>query len=107
MVQIGIRSRSPAPWVSVLRSVFLVFEFVEHDVGRLLDVAGVRFTTAEVKCLLHQLLRAVAYLHNRWILHRDLKMSNILLTDRCGRDYNPHDTGTDSIPDEMLPQISG
>lgn len=65
------------------RSVFLVFEYVEHDVGRLLDVTGVRFTVAEVKCLLQQLLRAVTYLHSRWILHRDLKMSNILLTHRC------------------------
>lgn len=34
----------------------------------------------EVKCLLIQLLRAVAHLHDNWILHRDLKTSNILLS---------------------------
>lgn len=67
---------------SKVDSVFLVFEFVEHDMGRLLDEAGVRFTVPQVKCLLQQLLRAVAFLHSRWILHRDLKMSNLLLTDK-------------------------
>ena len=33
-----------------------------------------------MKCLLIQLLRAVAHLHDNWILHRDLKTSNILLS---------------------------
>ena len=27
-----------------------------------------------------QLLEAVAHLHTRWVMHRDLKMSNLLLT---------------------------
>jgi cell division cycle 2-like len=35
-----------------------------------------------VKCLLQQLLRAVAHLHDNWILHRDLKTSNLLLSHR-------------------------
>ena len=37
---------------------------------------------AEVKCLLQQLLLAVAHLHDNWILHRDLKTSNLLLSHR-------------------------
>jgi cell division cycle 2-like len=32
--------------------------------------------------LLQQLLRAVAHLHDNWILHRDLKTSNLLLSHR-------------------------
>lgn len=63
--------------------MFLVFEYCAHDLARLLDLAGVRFEAGEVKCLLQQLLRGVAFLHSRWIIHRDLKLSNLLLTDRC------------------------
>ncbi len=33
---------------------------------------------AEVKCLMQQLLRGMAELHSRWIIHRDLKSSNLL-----------------------------
>lgn len=38
--------------------------------------------TGEVKCLMQQLLCAVAHLHDNWILHRDLKTSNLLLSHR-------------------------
>ena len=37
---------------------------------------------AEVKCLLHQLLCGVAHMHDNWILHRDLKTSNLLLSHK-------------------------
>lgn len=36
----------------------------------------------EVKTLMIQLLRAVVHLHDNWILHRDLKASNLLLSNK-------------------------
>lgn len=32
----------------------------------------------ETKGLFKQLLSAVAYLHDSWVMHRDLKLSNLL-----------------------------
>lgn len=63
-------------------SVFLVFEYCEHDVGALLDLMERPFSQAEVKSLVLQLLRAVAYLHICFMVHRDIKLSNLLLTNR-------------------------
>ena len=36
----------------------------------------------EVKTLMIQLLRAVHHMHDNWILHRDLKTSNLLLSHK-------------------------
>ena len=42
------------------------------------------FTIPEVNCLLLQLLSGLEYLHDYWVLHRDLKSSNILVNNRGG-----------------------
>eukprot|EP00736_Rhodelphis_marinus_P009719 Rmarinus@m.23748 len=64
-------------------SVFLVFEYCDHDLANLMDnVMRKPFSDSEVKCILLQVLRAVDYLHDRWITHRDLKMSNLLYTNQ-------------------------
>jgi hypothetical protein len=37
----------------------------------------------QVKCLMQQLLSGVEYMHRHWVIHRDLKTSNLLLDNRC------------------------
>ena len=44
------------------------------DLATLLDHLQVPFMVAEVKCILIQLLTATAYLHENFIIHRDLKV---------------------------------
>ena len=34
-----------------------------------------------IRSILWQLLQATAYLHSRWIMHRDIKPTNILIFD--------------------------
>ncbi|KAI0402646.1 Pkinase-domain-containing protein [Xylaria palmicola] len=67
---------------SRIESVFLVLEFVEHDLKSILEDMPEPFLASEVKTLLLQLASGVAYLHDHWILHRDLKTSNLLLNNR-------------------------
>lgn len=62
--------------------IFIVFEFVEHDLKTLLTTFESPFMLSEIKTLMQQLLRAVAMLHSQWIIHRDLKTSNLLLNNR-------------------------
>jgi cyclin-dependent kinase 10 len=42
----------------------------------------VYFELSEVKSIMIQLLKSVDYLHRNFILHRDLKLSNILLNKK-------------------------
>lgn len=65
-----------------LDSIFMVMEFMEHDLKGLLESQRTPFTVSEVKCLLLQLLSGVAYLHDHYVLHRDLKTSNVLVSNR-------------------------
>ncbi|RFU33921.1 hypothetical protein B7463_g2445, partial [Scytalidium lignicola] len=67
---------------SKIENIFLVLDFLEHDLKTLLEDMSEPFLTSEVKTLLQQLISGVAYLHNNWILHRDLKTSNLLLNNR-------------------------
>ncbi|KAK1043120.1 hypothetical protein LTR33_015457 [Friedmanniomyces endolithicus] len=61
---------------------YLVMEFLEHDLKTLQEEMEEPFLPSEIKTLLLQLSSAVAFLHDHWILHRDLKTSNILLNNR-------------------------
>lgn len=55
-----------------------------HVIWVLLHVTCYMFYcfAGEIKTLMIQLLRAVAHLHDNWILHRDLKASNLLLSNK-------------------------
>eukprot|EP00899_Mesostigma_viride_P003332 jgi/Mesvir1/129/Mv07792-RA.2 len=65
-----------------LDSIFMVMEFMDHDVKSLMGEMSQRFSTSEVKCLMQQLLEGVAFLHEHWVLHRDLKTSNLLFNHK-------------------------
>lgn len=65
-----------------LTAMFLVMEYCEQDLASLIDGMKTPFTEPQVKCLMLQLLRGIAFLHFHHIIHRDLKVSNLLLTDK-------------------------
>jgi len=59
--------------------MFLVMELVDFDLGLLIEHMQKPFTAGQVKCLAMQLLSALAAVHECFILHRDLKQTNLLL----------------------------
>ncbi|KAK2604826.1 hypothetical protein N8I77_007725 [Diaporthe amygdali] len=65
-----------------IENIFLVLEFLEHDLKSVLEDMPQPFLASEVKTLLLQLASGVSYLHDHWVLHRDLKTSNLLLNNR-------------------------
>ena len=62
--------------------IFIAMEFLEHDLKGLMETMKSKFTIGEVKTLMRQLLAGVGHLHDNWILHRDLKTSNLLLNHK-------------------------
>jgi cell division cycle 2-like protein len=65
-----------------LSSIYMVMEYMDHDLKMVMTQMKRPFRPSEVKCLLQQLLRGVLHLHEHWILHRDLKTSNILFNNK-------------------------
>ncbi|XP_071056987.1 cyclin-dependent kinase 10 isoform X1 [Onthophagus taurus] len=63
-------------------SIFLAMEYCEQDLASLLDNMQAPFTESQVKCIMLQVLRGLRYLHHNFIVHRDLKVSNLLMTDK-------------------------
>jgi len=59
--------------------MFLVMELVDFDLGLLIEHMKQPFSEAQVKCLATQLLSALAAVHECFVLHRDLKQTNLLL----------------------------
>ncbi|WWD22753.1 hypothetical protein CI109_107246 [Kwoniella shandongensis] len=65
-----------------LNQIFIVMPFIEHDLKTLLADMPHPFLQSEVKTIMLQLLSAVGHCHANWILHRDLKTSNLLMNNR-------------------------
>lgn len=65
----------------------MVFEYAQHDLATLVDNHYTQhqcspFSQSEVKRLMLQLLEAIRFMHSNYILHRDLKLSNLLYNHR-------------------------
>ncbi|KAK7308914.1 hypothetical protein RJT34_05247 [Clitoria ternatea] len=60
-------------------SLYLVFEYMEHDLAGLAAIHGMKLTESQIKCYVQQLLQGLEHCHSRGVLHRDIKGSNLLI----------------------------
>ena len=63
-------------------SIYLVFEYMDHDLLGLLDSGLVKFNEREIKICIRQLFEGLNYCHSKNFLHRDIKCANVLLNNK-------------------------
>jgi len=62
-------------------SIYLVMDFMDHDLTGLMNKHLRWFSEAQIKCYMQQLLEGLHYCHRNNILHRDVKASNLLVNN--------------------------
>ena len=67
---------------SCIGTVYMVIEYMDHDLSGVLRQTDFVFTDAHLKSFCRQMLSGLAYLHHKGVIHRDIKGSNILINSR-------------------------
>ncbi|XP_065044433.1 protein IMPAIRED IN BABA-INDUCED STERILITY 1-like isoform X1 [Musa acuminata AAA Group] len=62
-------------------SLYLVFEYMEHDLAGLSACPDIEFSEAQVKCYMQQLLSGLEHCHLHGVIHRDIKGANLLVNN--------------------------
>ena len=63
--------------------IFLIMEYVENDLAKLLKDQSVELSEDHVVTITYNLLCALNFLHTAGVMHRDIKPGNILIDDMC------------------------
>ncbi|PON77211.1 GPCR kinase [Parasponia andersonii] len=87
-------------------SLYLVFEYMEHDLAGLAARSGVKFTEPQIKCYMKQLLSGLEHCHKNGVLHRDIKGSNLLVNNEGILKIADFGLATFYDPDHKQPMTS-
>ncbi|KAG2714113.1 hypothetical protein I3760_03G010600 [Carya illinoinensis] len=87
-------------------SLYLVFEYMEHDLAGLVATHSIKFTAPQIKCYIQQLLCGLEHCHSRGVLHRDIKGSNLLIDNNGVLKIGDFGLATFYEPDQKQPLTS-
>ncbi|KAL0244787.1 hypothetical protein GEMRC1_008869 [Eukaryota sp. GEM-RC1] len=78
---IEVAVSTPEKYFAGEGAVVIIFEYCEHDLAGLhnLSNSSSLFTPPAIKFIMLQLLQSIAHCHSHGVLHRDIKMSNVLI----------------------------
>lgn len=57
-------------------------EYCKYNLSSVLENEPDALTESHVKCIFLQLLKGLNYLHSNFIIHQDIKVSNLLITKK-------------------------
>lgn len=82
---------------------FIVMEYMKLDLHTLIRL-DYKLTEADVKSITYQILSALAFLHSKSILHRDVKPGNVLVSEEG--EINVSDFGSARLWDNNNPEMT-
>eukprot|EP00245_Coleochaete_scutata_P005459 TRINITY_DN19028_c0_g1_i1.p1 TRINITY_DN19028_c0_g1~~TRINITY_DN19028_c0_g1_i1.p1 ORF type:complete len:474 (-),score=73.72 TRINITY_DN19028_c0_g1_i1:725-2107(-) len=62
------------------RNLHLVFEFMESDLEAVIKDRNIVLSPGDIKSYMQMTLQGLAYCHKKWVLHRDMKPNNLLIS---------------------------
>lgn len=77
-----LRHRNIVPLLDVFKrgdSVELVFPFAPNDLKKVIDTKSIPLGKEHIKAYMQMTLEGIAFLHESWVLHRDMKPENLLV----------------------------
>ncbi|GAB2290362.1 hypothetical protein Dimus_024642 [Dionaea muscipula] len=87
-------------------SLYLIFEYMEHDLAGLAATHGIKFTESQIKCYMQQLLCGLEHCHSRGVLHRDIKGANLLINNDGVLKIGDFGLATFFMPEQKQPLTS-
>ncbi|XP_038989997.1 probable serine/threonine-protein kinase At1g54610 [Phoenix dactylifera] len=87
-------------------SLSLVLEYMEHDLAGLAATPSIKFSESQVKCYMQQLLSGLDHCHSHGVLHRDIKGSNLLISNNGILKITDFGLATFFNPDQRQPLTS-
>ncbi|XP_065851006.1 cyclin-dependent kinase D-3 [Euphorbia lathyris] len=61
-------------------NLHLVFEFMETDLEAVIRDRNIFLSPADIKSYFQMTLKGLAFCHRKWVLHRDMKPNNLLIS---------------------------